>query len=157
MTPNSHMNKEPKKITLPLDEFVEILLEDRHYREVKPTVAELLFLHCQNKTLVYIQLPGDKDVDILGRPITKPIAWRFAKWQSSTEAWLKSKLRAEEERKQRFVEEANINRIKRHLLKTTELNEEFAMRLAVKWVTAKQEHKYLRLGGKPFIKSIDEI
>ena len=151
------MNNEPKKITIPLDTFVEILLADKHYVEVTSTVAELLFFHCQNKSLVYVQFTGDKDIDILGRRITKPIVWRYAKWQSSTEAWLKSKLRAEEERKQRFVDEANVIRITRHLLKTTQLDESFANKLALKWVASGAEKKYVRLGGKKFIKTVDEI
>ena len=144
-------------VSVPLDILVASILGDNHYTPVHPLLAELILLKCHNKHTAYVQLPGDHDVDILGYPISNPILWQLARWYESTERWQRAKLRAEDERKARFVAEANVGRITRFLMKTSELDAEHAGKLALKWVTNNDEAKYIRLGGKPFIKTIDEI
>ena len=144
-------------VSVPLDKLVTTILGDNHYVPIDPQLAEAIYLVCRNKVVAYVQFPSDKDINIIGQPISQPYLWQLGKWYESTERWMKSKLRAEEERKARFVAEANIQRITAFLLRTTELERPFAEKLAIKWVTANEEQKYIRMGGKPFIKTVEEI
>lgn len=146
-------------ITIPLKILVDELLTDSHYKEiVDSTLALVLSELGKKQCYYYIQFPGDNDVNIFGHPIKRPILWRYSKWADSTERYLRAQARAQKEREERFVQEFNINRVKRALSKLAPDIDDKALTDAARKIVLKgQEAKAIALGCQPFAKSVEEI
>lgn len=149
-------------ITLPLNELREHLLRDIYGHpsdncNISPLLAEIISLISQNKNDIHVQFPSDDDVDILDRPVTSPILWRYSRWSNSTEKWLKDKKRSEQERQARFIFQFNVERACKTVMRFTELDHPNAMKVALNLVNKNHEHKVIAMGGKPFAKTIEEI
>lgn len=169
--PSESTTKEQLLNGIPLSIFVSQILGDydhegqldgiirnHDYVEVHPVIAEILFAHCRNKHTVYIQFPGSEhELNILGKPISVPLVWRWSKFVASTELWLAQRKRAEDERKEYFVREYNIKQAMRTFMSYTGIDEKFALPLAQKVVMKDQETKIIKMGGKPFVRKWEDL
>lgn len=152
------MDQDNETIVLPLNETIDLLLGDNHYRVMPRKFAEQLYAKCRNKRLVFVQFPEDKHaINILNHPITAPVVWRLHHYRESTEAWLTARKRSEEDRRARFVFDANVRIALRAIQSFSELDEKFALPLAIDKVKKNQEKHIIAMGGKPFYKSFDEL
>jgi len=151
--------REKQLVSCPLDELVDAILGDADEKPITENLALAIHSICKNHHTAFIQFPGDGHVNILDRPIVRPILWRHHRYASSTERWLKAKKIAEQERKDSYVFRHNLEIAVRAVMKETGLDREQCLPLAIKQVKRGKagEKTILAFGGKPFIKSFEEL
>lgn len=152
----------PKDPENPLATFflrplVRDLLRGEYYIPISEDTAEIILMHYKNQRVCHVQYPSDQDVDILGKPIDTPILWEIGAWQTSSEKWLKGKIRSEKEREERFILDANINLVARCILKMAYINPDAARVIARKCILNKDFVRIKAFGCARLYKTIKEL
>lgn len=144
-------------ITLPLNVLVEHLLHGEHYVPISMDVAEVIHHHTKNQHSCYIQFPSDDDIDIVGKYIDTPILWECGAWRTSSERWMKSKMRSQKERDERFILEANIVQVARCILRQAYVTPDAARMIARSMISKKDYARIKLVGCKKLYTTIEEL
>jgi hypothetical protein len=83
--------------------------------------------------------------------------WKLKAYRSSVENWLAGKKRAEQDRKDYELFKYNVEQAKRTIMQFSQLEEKFALPLAVDKVKNNKEHHIIAMGGQPFIRDFDKL
>lgn len=143
-------------VTLHLQPLVKSLLGVAHYVTIEKEVAEILLLHTRNEHTCHIQFTSDIDVDLYGRFIDEPVLWEFGAWVASSERVLRGRIRSQKQREERFVLEANIIRVAKHICRMTSVDYEFCKLQARKWLL-ENSPKIKAVGCNKLYTNVNEI
>lgn len=120
-------NKDPT-ITLKLSELANLLLGSFNDSPIPSVIHHLLpelllLIDSQKEQLYYIELhPENFHPELFG-----PRIYRYSTWKDSHESWIKRKERSEQERRERFILEANIKLLAKRLRKLLCMNEQYSI------------------------------
>jgi hypothetical protein len=117
---NCSMNEE-QTITIPLRDFVDILIGDADNCPIPQQYAELVFLLTKNEHTCFIEW-----ADEMSPNLQVPLMWRIPAWRQRTESWLRAKNYSDKERVKRWIFEGNVQRITKELMKISGLEEHLA-------------------------------
>lgn len=153
-------------ITLPLSVLVKELLgphiihytDHKHCLSVEMETALAIFQATTNTHTCHVQFPADKyNVDMFGAPIKEPLVWDIRAWRLSSERHMRAKIRAKAEKDALDIQRANINRVKKAILKMSGLEPDQAAILAHKWVVNGNVERISMVGVTKLITSIEEL
>lgn len=89
--------------------------------------------------------------------LTTPVLWRYQRWIDSTEKWERAKRWSEEQRKLRFVFEANCNLVTKAIVKNLGLEKNRAIALSYSIVKNNRVVILQEIGINKLIASVEEI
>ena len=145
-------------ISFPLSLIVTELLRGYDNVELSPDVANILHMVCKNKHTCYIQFPNDPtNVLINNKPIDTPRLWDLEYWRRSSERWLKSKIKSDEEHRQSLIFKYNIHRTARALTISLCLQYDSALNVAFTMVRLKQTAKLKALDCPALVTRIEDV
>lgn len=96
-------------ITIKLRDLVSLLLGDSHSEQFPPGyrhVAELIEIKAKGTHICHVQW-----TDQWCPELQEPVLWVYARWCESVERWERARKRAEEERKAKFIFDANVRMV----------------------------------------------
>jgi hypothetical protein len=113
----------------PLNEYVNELLGDSHYRKIEQKTARLIIALPRWNEYCHVQF-----VDRDDEQLRYPVLWNLHAWRCDTESWRIAKTRADKRRIDKFLFDANVEIIKRAILKSFLVTPDQASVLAHKWL-----------------------
>jgi len=141
-----------RTITIPLSQFVSLLLGDNHYRPIELSLAQQIAEAASGTEICHVQF-YERD----GTRLKYPVLWSLHHWRISTDSWLAAKERSDRERDERFVLEENIKRVVRVLHKETGIEGDGAYLVARKMLKAGKFKQLSFLGVNNLAKTIEDI
>ena len=142
--------------TLPhISQFIKAHLGDSFSRPIERSLAELIeavISQHQPCFVAFIQW-----TDEYGDRLQEPVIWNYGKWRESIENRLRLKAWSDKQRIERFIREANIKLIK-HACKTFfEMEEDWALSMAIRMEKEKNKGKLKMIGITKLIEKEDEL
>lgn len=154
----SSSKKKQHLVSVPLELQIKELLGGFDFVEISDDMAEILLLHTKDQTMFHVQMPEDGySLDVNGNPILKPRLWSLLHWNNSVERWKRRQEVSRIEREARFIEEANVKRVSKAILKMFSLNPDAATCIALTIVRNKDKLKAKAFGVEKLVESFDEI
>jgi hypothetical protein len=143
--------------SFPLDIIIKDLLRDEHCVPISPITAEVILMQTGNKHFCHIQFPSNDAVDITGRFITKPHLWSINEWRSSSEKWMRDKIKSQQRRDAQFVYEGNVRLISRAILRFAYVHPDAAVVLARTWIDKSDFGRIKAVGVKQLYNHVKEL
>ena len=113
-------------ITLPLYDFVSVLLRDNESFHVSHKLGLVLDALSKDKCLVHVQW-----ISFEGKNLQLPLVWRYKQWTESSTKYIIAKKKSDEERIAKFIFDANIKKVSRALMRSPyAMDESFAVSTA---------------------------
>jgi len=118
-------------------------LNDLDYVSIPFDRAEAIYSITRNQHTCHIQFPSEDSPEL-----KQPLLWNFAAWVASIERHRKAKERSERERIANWIAQANVEIIKKAILRKFQFSESQATMLATKWLRENRVEKFLFLEVK---------
>jgi hypothetical protein len=159
------MSDKQLTITIPLDEFVRSHLgitpnskdgvtdQMWHHRDIPLWLADLIVAKTNNISSCYIQYPDKYDPHL-----KTPRLWDLSAWHTYSDSWERQARRSEQERKERFLLDANSHLLARAWLKSDwcGVSETMAIAICRKWLV-EGKLGVVKMLGVTLYKTIEEI
>ena len=113
-------------ITLPLNDFISILLREDESFSVSNKLGLAIDALSKDQLLVHVQW-----VSFEGKALSSPLVWRYKEWVASSQKDAIAKKRSADERLAKFIFDANMRKVSRALMRSPHMmDESFAISTA---------------------------
>jgi len=147
------MSKHNNTITLHFATFIELTLGARHCRELPNYELGLIVQEMvKDETLFKVQFEDHE-----GSPLVYPILWYYRDWHDSLANYKRQKAWSHKERVKRFIQEANIKIVARHLVMEYSYDEDRAKTQACHLVSLGKFGSIRAIGVKKLVTKEEEL